>query len=484
MTEMTADVIVVGFGGAGAVAAMEAHDAGASVVILEKAEAGGGSTSISSGSVRIIDNHDKAANHYYSLAKGATPMPVVRAFVDNCNDLADWIRRNNGTPAENPYSQHTWSFPHPQPTTAFPNFPDADGVGNRLRVKSEGNEGGGMSLWNFLRKNVESRQIKVLYKTSGKQLIQGKDGRITGIVASGESGDVTIHAKRAVILTCGGFNYNPEMQRQFFGFEIPALSRPGLNTGDGIRMAMAVGADLWHMRSVAAGFGYKIPGFEAAFPAKFSSKNFLVVDQKAQRFADETSIEAHAGLLAVDVTDPFDGLATRLPSYLIFDEQMRKNGPIVSERQSSYNRRFGWSKDNSEEVKKGWITTANSIGELAGKLGLDAKSLEEAVKRYNAGCASGEDEFGRQPENMKAVDQGPFYGIALWPALLNTQGGPRRDENAQIVNVFGKPIPGLYSAGELGSIWGTLYPGAGNVTECLVFGRIAGRNAAKETPLN
>jgi succinate dehydrogenase/fumarate reductase flavoprotein subunit len=79
---------------------------------------------------------------------------------------------------------------------------------------------------------------------------------------------------------------------------------------------------------------------------------------------------------------------------------------------------------------------------------------------------------------MEAVDEAPFYAIPVWPALFNTQGGPRRSARAEAVGTSGTPIPGLFSAGELGSIWASLYPGAGNVTETLVFGRIAGRSAA------
>jgi len=84
---------------------------------------------------------------------------------------------------------------------------------------------------------------------------------------------------------------------------------------------------------------------------------------------------------------------------------------------------------------------------------------------------------------MRPLDRGPYYGISIWPSLSNTQGGPRRNEKSQVIDAFGKPIAGLYAAGELGSIWGSLYPGAGNVSECIVFGRLAGRNAAAELPI-
>ena len=100
------------------------------------------------------------------------------------------------------------------------------------------------------------------------------------------------------------------------------------------------------------------------------------------------------------------------------------------------------------------------------------------MRKYNRAAVDGGDEFGRQPAEMVPLREPPFYGIPVWPALFNTQGGPRRGAGGEVIGTDGTPIPGLFSAGELGSIWGSLYPGAGNVTEAVVFGRIAGRSAA------
>jgi succinate dehydrogenase/fumarate reductase flavoprotein subunit len=90
--------------------------------------------------------------------------------------------------------------------------------------------------------------------------------------------------------------------------------------------------------------------------------------------------------------------------------------------------------------------------------------------------------FHRRQETLSSITKSPFYAVEVWPCLLNTQGGPKRNGKAQVIDANGKPIKALYSAGELGSIFNTVYPGAGNISECLSFGRIAGRNAAKEEP--
>ena len=119
---------------------------------------------------------------------------------------------------------------------------------------------------------------------------------------------------------------------------------------------------------------------------------------------------------------------------------------------------------------------------LARTVGLDPDALGETVQRWNGFCEAGKDaEFGRTMM-LAPIAKGPFYAVELSPSMLNTQGGPRRNEKAQIVRPDGTPIPRLYSAGELGSIYSHLYQGTGNIGECLAFGRISARNAAAEPP--
>ena len=112
----------------------------------------------------------------------------------------------------------------------------------------------------------------------------------------------------------------------------------------------------------------------------------------------------------------------------------------------------------------------------------DARALEESVRRWNRSCDAGKDtDFGRT-KMLVPIAQPPYYAIALSPSMLNTQGGPRRNEHAQVVRPDSTPIPRLYSAGELGSIYSYLYQGTGNIGECLAFGRIAARNAVAHAP--
>jgi succinate dehydrogenase/fumarate reductase flavoprotein subunit len=487
--EYEADVVIVGFGGAGACAALEAADAGASVIVLEKADEGGGSTRESGGSMRVCADPVKAANHFHALTEGATPLGMTQTFANGLMEMPDWLRAQGAKLAEStainldaPRGKNI--FPYPAPTTSFVNYPDSDGVGGRLKVVNEDKQGGGFTLWAVLDAAVQRRPIKVHYSSPGKRLVRDPKKGITSVIASTPEGDIQVKARRGVILTCGGFNYNHEMQRQFIGIALPALSPPGRNTGDGIKMAMDVGADLWHMNAVAGSYGFKVPGFEAAFYAKLSEPGFFIVDKKGNRYINETAVEAHSSMLASGQLHPLEGVRTRAPSFLIFDETTRLGAPLVPHRRQSYNQRHPWSRDSSEEIKKGWIKVGQTVGDLAPQLDLPRDALEASAKRFNEGCDKRQDQFKRPPELMRRVAKPPFYGIPIWPVLLNTQGGPRRNERAQIMDVFGEPIPRLYSAGELGSMWASLYPGAGNVCEGIVFGRIAGRNAAAEPPIN
>lgn len=142
-----------------------------------------------------------------------------------------------------------------------------------------------------------------------------------------------------------------------------------------------------------------------------------------------------------------------------------------------------WSHDNSAEIEKGWIIKADNLRELAVKMNIDAMGLEETVKSYNQYCDIGWDrEFNRPPEKMAPLSNPPFYGVESALTLTNTKGVPKHNAKTQVLDTRNKPIPRLYVAGELGSFWGFLCPGGGNISEAIAFGQIAGKNAASEKP--
>jgi succinate dehydrogenase/fumarate reductase flavoprotein subunit len=468
------DVIVAGYGGAGVTAAMAAHDAGARVLVLEKAPAGGGSTAESGGSFATVLDRDGAIEHYLAITEGRTPRDVLAAYVDGVLELPKWLADHGGRTETLPIGHP--SFPRRYAGTAYRDRPHSDAIGERYRVQEDGVSHGGTSLWHLLHGGVERRGIDVRLRTPATRLLT--DGaRVTGVVADGPDGPEEVTACTGVVLTTGGFGYSAELLREWVGTEIPAYGPPGRNDGSGLRMALEAGASLWHMNAVACGFGYRVPGLDAAWMCIMRSFGFIMVDGSASRFLAEPAVEHHAAGNALIVRDFRSGNFTRLPSYLVFDDATRRAGPIVT-NEAGANRVLSWSESNLEEVGQGWIKRSDSVAGLARELSLPPGRLEDTVREYNRAAVDGGDEFGRPQAEMVPLREPPFYGIPVWPALFNTQGGPRRGAAGEVIGTGGTPIPGLFSAGELGSIWGSLYPGAGNVTEAVVFGRIAGRSAA------
>jgi len=159
-------------------------------------------------------------------------------------------------------------------------------------------------------------------------------------------------------------------------------------------------------------------------------------------------------------------------------------GPITSVGHGA-NRGYDWSADNQIEIDRGWIAQSKEPRDLAHKLGITKPDQFAAtLSEYREARRSGrEDKFGRSQQTLIDL-YGDLYGLPVWPCLLNTQGGPKRNSRGQILNVWGQPIKRLYSAGEMGSIWGLLYQSGGNLAECLGLGRMVGFNAASESPLD
>jgi succinate dehydrogenase/fumarate reductase flavoprotein subunit len=262
------------------------------------------------------------------------------------------------------------------------------------------------------------------------------------------------------------------------------------NEGDGVTMALAVGADLWHMNNYAGpSMALKVPEFRTTFsmvPLHFAKEppgGMIVVALDGKRFTDEKRKTSHGKVKASGRWAP---LSTPCPMFMIFDHTMYAAGPLYDKVPShGWNpivERYDWSPDNSAELAKGWIKRANTVKALARPLGLDPVVLEDTVKRWNQHCQGGKDADCGRTKMLSPIQTGPFYAVELSPSMLNTQGGPRRNARGQIVRPDGSPIPRLYSAGELGSIYSYLYQGTGNIGECLAFGRISGRNAVAEKP--
>jgi succinate dehydrogenase/fumarate reductase flavoprotein subunit len=370
----------------------------------------------------------------------------------------------------------------------FPDLPGADCV----HKFHHGPVVGYSKTWEMLARAVSARDIEILYETPAKALIQnGMTQEIVGVRAQCHGTPVTIKARRAVVLTCGGFENNQEMIRNYLpGLPYCYTSGSPYNEGDGVTMALAVGADLWHMNNFAGpSMALKVPEFRTAFslvPLHFAKERpggMIVVGPDGRRFTDEKRRTSHG---KVYLSGRWAPLTTPCPMFMICDHTLFASGPLYDKEPShgwsAIVEGYDWSDDNTAELARGWIKPADTIAALAQAIGLDAATLEATINGWNAYCQVGKDAAFGRTRMLAPFTAAPFYAVELSPCMLNTQGGPRRNARGQIVRPDGSPIPRLYSAGELGSIYSYLYQGTGNIGECLAFGRISGRNAAAEHP--
>ena len=480
--DVEADVVVVGFGAAGVAAAVTAHDLGARVVILEKAPEGqeGGNTRVAGQGYLNTSSAEDAAAYLTALCGPFTvPKPMVEAWAQEMGRNNAWLQSVGGDPQEHQ---------HPPVGIEFPDLPGSACV----HKFHDGPTYGYSYTWKRFEQLVKERPIAILYETPARELIQHPVSKeILGVRAAPGNGSIRVKARQAVVLTCGGFENNQEMIRNYLpGIPYCYTSGSPYNEGDGITMAMTVGADLWHMNNYAGpSMALKVPEIRTSFSmqalhySKEMRGGMVVVGPDARRFADEKYKTRHG---KVPVNGSWLPLAVPCPMFMVFDRTLFAAGPLYDKHPShgwtQIIERYPWSEDNSAELAKGWIKTADSLAALATLLGLDPAALAGTVSRWNRCCDAGHDaDFGRTLMLAPIVDP-PFYAVELSPSMLNTQGGPRRNEKGQIVRPDGTPIARLYSAGELGSIYSYLYQGTGNIGECLAFGRISGRNAAAETP--
>jgi succinate dehydrogenase/fumarate reductase flavoprotein subunit len=480
--DIEADVVVVGFGAAGMAAAVTAHDLGAKVVILEKAPQGeeGGNTRVAGQGYLNTSSVEQATAYLTALCGPYTvPEAMVRVWSEEMCQNNAWLQGLGGDPQEHQ---------HPPVGIEFPDLPGAECV----HKFHDGPTYGYSYTWKLFERLVRQRPIPILYETPGRELIQHDTAReILGVRAQRGNQSIAVKARKAVVLTCGGFENNQQMIRDYLpGIPYCYTSGSPYNEGDGITMAMSVGADLWHMNNYAGpSMALKVPEVRTSFSmqalhySKETPGGMIVVGPDARRFTDEKYKTRHG---KIPVNGRWLPLSTPCPMYLICDHTLFSAGPLYDKHPShgwtQIIERYDWSEDNSVELAKGWIGSADSLAALASVIGLDADTLVDSVDRWNRHCAAKHDaDFGRKLM-LAPIAAGPFYAVELSPSMLNTQGGPRRNEKAQIVRPDGTPIARLYSAGELGSIYSYLYQGTGNIGECLAFGRVSGRNAAAETP--
>ncbi len=473
------DVVVVGFGGAGGVASVYAADNGAKVLLCDVAPEGdeGGNTRFAAQMCVSGDDPDKLYQYYkdglywhYDIDEA-----TLRAYTDGLCDMENLMKYID---AEDPMVML------PNGTVVTPEYPEFTDIGGDTTVEWFVHKGMfDSALWKTIRAAVEKRadSIDVWLESPATHMVQDPQTKtVVGVEIERAGETVLVHAKNGVVLACGGFENNPAMIQDYIGAVRLTPFGTTYNKGDGIKFGREVGADMWHMEAyesigILSGNAWATDTGRLAFeksttggnPLSLESGDYgngsiLLVGDDGSRFIDENAKSRHGHVYSCGVWRM--PIANWAP-HLIFDQAqydvLDADGYLTDDRKAK-------------------LVSAQTAEELAGLIGVDAEKLAQTIADFNFYAANGRDyHLGRDPESMRALE-GTLYAAEFRPGVLNTQGGPRRNANAEVLDVEGNPIPHLYSAGELGGICAFQYNSGGNLGECMVFGKIAGTNAAAE----
>lgn len=502
------DVVVLGLGGAGANAAVAAYEEGATVLVCEKAPEGEEpcNTKASGQFVMATDDADQLYT-YLSQLMGKFhnwDEEALRGFCDGAAENFAWMTGPLGGdpdviyPEKSPAEDQSLPFEYQNPSWKldtddmwgvgrqgyyynWDEFPEIPESAHCLCLTATGTRFDA-GYYNLCMEAVAARQdddkLAVWRGCPGKRLVTDADGAVMGVVVERDGQELAIRARGGVCLCTGGLEANADMMANYTQTPYVHLQAGTMNTGDGIRMAQEVGAQLWHMSNVS-GFmwGYQSPYLTTCKSLAFGFKPLGVyVGPSGARFQNETAYNRHG---RIDIGGRWIMTPLPLPCYYLVDADAFVQGPLMSI----------FSQDNSAELADGQIISGETLEELSANIRAadDAPDfnangeLDAALAKYNAHCHANdgqgeEDDWGRMCD--VPVETGPFYAVKLGPTMYNTQGGPRRNGQAQVIGIDNLPIEGLFEGGEMGSVFADMYNGSGNLGETMVFGRLAGRNAA------
>ena len=471
------DVIVLGFGGAGATAARFAADSGAKVLLVDSAPEGheGGNTRYAGQMVGAGTDYEALKKYHENLAAPLQPdKEPFHNLIEGMANMSDYFEKYLGV---KPVSMKKLlaGTPSTKYVTEYPELPCADSYDDYLVHNGTSDA----ALWKLLRQKVldRSEKITVWYSSPAKHLIQDGGSRIV-LGAQIERDHVlrNIKANNGVVLAVGGFENNKEMIQTFLQSSYLSPIGSLYNKGDGIKMLEEVNAQLWNMRSFESlgqfhGLsprqkeGIRSTYALNVFWSEIAKGSAIVVGEDGSRYFNEAELNRHGHIY--NHGDWVVPLNQNHP-YMIFDQE--KYEELLNEPDDGL--KVPHFLDN--------IIKADSIADLASAIGKDPEVLSQTISEFNFMAQQGKDyAYHRDPATLRAFSQnGPFYAIALRQNMLNTQGGGRRDGHAQVLDPNGTPIPHLFEAGELGSPFVNKYTTGGNIADCLISGKIAGENAA------
>ncbi len=521
--DLEVDLVSVGSSSGGLVAAMLGHDLGMSTVVLEKADSLGGGTALSGGAIwipfnkhmhrlGISDSREETLGYVRRVSMGHHDDAILAAYLDNCNPMLEWVEQNTplktscqsdasrteycaDVPGGKPMGRKLWPNPEVMPqilaeaekTQPMLAKVRQDPVKYLLGPRPPWIQGRG--LIGPLVMACVSRNINILTNTRGLELMV-RNGRVIGVRAQRDGRDFFVRGRKGVLLATGGFEWNFEMNKRFiYAPSLHAYTAPS-NEGDGHIMGMDVGAAVALMDHSIFQPGLHLPG-EIMENGKPFSRPFIygypgmiLVNRHGKRCCDECFYPDQGR--ALTAYDRINGEYVNWPVFFICDQSFRDIFPIMSLRRGT--------------EMTDWIKKGDTVPALAETLGMPGNNLAETVERFNRFAREGRDpDFhrgestydrqwgemvfpGRKPSPVLGpLEKPPFYGVKLGLTTAGNLGGLVTNVNAQVIDVRGEVIPGLYCTSNTQAMLplGHHYDSGAAQGKSMVFGYIAARHMVR-----
>jgi fumarate reductase flavoprotein subunit len=488
MKNLKADVVVVGAGGAGVCAAVTAVEGGARVIVFEKSRTAASNQTSFAGAIFAVESkmqreagenmtRGEAFRLFMEYVHWSTDARLVKAYIDKSASTIEWLEKH-GVEFEGlgRYVQ--------------------DGYRTMHLAKGRGRGHGGAVIVKLLMDVARKQGAEIHLGTPVKKIIMNGN-RVKGVIAENKSGETIQVDTKAVIIATGGYGYNKDMMKKYSGFDIGRdliiLHKFKQITGDGIQMAWAIGAAAGGMGPQLAGKNIPGPGIEKGLPwlvknqlRVLEDQPYLWVNQYGKRFINEEIVIDHPY-----ISNALAGQKGRF-AYFIFDgntkTHMEKMGvdftPSAMWGDKNIVDLDGQIEQCLKEGNKN-IFVANSLEDLAYKMGVNPEVLLKTVKEYNQCCQKGHDDlFAKSPNYLQPIEKPRFYAFRVIPIAYGTLGGIKINEKTEVLDKLDRVIHGVYAVGNDGNgMYGNppTYNYKTSSGSALGFalnsGRIAGENA-------
>lgn len=470
------DVLIIGGGGTGVAAAVEAAEAGADTLVIEKLGIKGGSTLMSGGMIHAAgspeqdtfcgvtdDSGELLYQYYLGCGKEWIDEDVCRDMALGSAEALEWCKSCG--------IEYVTVF-GVQPIPGL-----EETIRPRIHLPGDGTTGtAGIPGLGHLHINpiwarAEKAGAKMEMETTAKTLLVDETGAVIGAVVEQGGKEINIKAKKGVVLATSGYDHNVEMAKGLCKSQYIALTEPGNlvgscvgDTGDGIRMGLEVGAGL---AGIGGAVNVSLNGSIGRDPTSNvgGPTTGISVNKYGQRFVNEWS---QYGYYMNACFNQDDHLVYTITDQAAVDREGALMGFTTA--------------DLSADVEAGSVVKADTIEELASAIGVDAQGLKRTLEIWNADVANGVDTCFGKKECLNPIAVGPFYAARTHTYNLGTTGGLKINTDAQVCRFDGTPIARLYAGGLCTGGWcGQFYPGSGTaILSTVHWGRKAGRNAAAQ----